>query len=202
MGLVETRFESVPGDRVSACDDRWVGNWRFVSAADDDDAPDDAVFIAIGAECREVRVFEKGKQDDDLAVTLHFARVDDMAILAAQLIEKPDPTDKPSDEWDSGYHYFRYDARAQRIDLRAVDDQRIGHLLLDGKLHGRVEMISQHPGGRRQSHGRSQDNFVAGDAAAMGQVVRMRGVFQRRSSLSLIRVDAIPAPTAASDPSP
>ncbi|HNR91130.1 MAG TPA: hypothetical protein PKO41_01775 [Dokdonella sp.] len=202
-GCVETRFESLPGDQVERCDARWVGNWRFVSSEDKREAADDAVFIAIGAGCRDIRVFEKGKQDDDLTADLHFARVDRMRILAVQLIEQKDKG-KAKGEWDGGYHYFRYDTRANRIDMYAVDHDRVAHLLIDGKLRGRVEMVSQRPGVHRQSHGRSQENFVAGDASAMVEVVRKPGIFEKRPSNSLIRVDSIPMSTApaAADPSP
>jgi len=192
-GCVETRFESLPGSDVARCDARWVGNWRMVSAKDKDkDEGDNGVFIAISEGCERVRVFERGKEDDKIRVALHFARVGKHSVLAAQIDEESPSDSKPASEWDTGYYYFLYDANPRRIALRAVDDEHVATRLIDGSLRGRTEMVSQRPGSRKPSQGRSLYNFVAGDAQTMVQAVQLRGMFLRSSDLSLIRVESIP----------
>ncbi len=201
-GCVQTRFESLPGDQVEACDARWVGNWRVVITGEDDDP--DELHASIGADCNEIRLFEDGKADDKNDARLHFAKVGNLSVLAVQILDdKHDKAEASADKQPDGYHYFRYVARARQIDLHAIDHERVAHLLVDGKLRGSIELNSQGTRAKRPRHD-TLDNFVAGDPSAMAKAVRSRGLFKRRPHIALIRVDTIPtsAPSSPAEPSP
>lgn len=175
-GCVETLFESQPAETMAACDPHFVGKWR-VEPTDNKDSNDE-MFLIVERQCRRWRFIEDGKEDEKLEKTTHvaFGNVAGQALLTV----KADP-DKPGDNdpWRVGYYYFRYDLADKTIHLRGVDDRRVAHLIVDGKVFGRTQRVSREPGDQRASADGSNElhNFVAGGSAEMARVVQIEGLF-------------------------
>ncbi len=186
-----TGFESLPVADAAVCDTRWEGQWR-IDMPDEDDDPDDTIYVDIGTGCSTVTFVENGKRTDEPMIEVHFARVAQIEIVTMRAIDGTDAV--PSEAVRRmGFMYFRQEARRDRIMLHPVDDRRVANWLIQGDLEGTVDFASRHAGGRRPRHGNTLENFVAGDTEAMASIVTRRGLFERRPSIILTRVDGLPA---------
>ncbi|HST27223.1 MAG TPA: hypothetical protein VLK26_02505 [Rudaea sp.] len=173
-GCQDTFFETQPGTRITACDERFVGQWRLLPA--DPAKADDAFFVVVEPQCKRWRFIEDGKDDIKTENSVHvaFARVGELALLT---LKEDQPASHDSQaRWSDGYRYLRYDFVDGTIRLHAVDDKRVAHLIIDGGIHGRTERISREPGSQRDSD--DLHNFVAGDAKEMARVAQLDGIFR------------------------
>jgi hypothetical protein len=119
-----------------------------------------------------------------------------MDLLAINSIDsQPSRVGEPESPIDSGYFYFRYETRPNQIIIHAVDQYRVAKWLIDGELLGSAAYSSKRPCGARLPHGTTLDSFVAGDAKAMQEALKLRRLFEKKDLLRLTRVDEIPTST-------
>lgn len=176
-GCVDTLFESQPGENVAACDRHFVGTWRM-QATDSKDA-DEELFLIVDPECKRWRFIEDGKEDEKLEKTTHlaFATVAGKSLLTVKVDQDSKDAHNADAKWRDGYYYLRYEISDKTIRLQAVDDQRIAHMIIDGKMQGRTERVSREPGDKRGGTSSELHNFIAGNPAEMARVAQLDGVF-------------------------
>jgi hypothetical protein len=174
-GCKDTIFESQPTEKVSTCDEHFVGKWRLLPVEKKKD--DDELFVIVEPACRRWRYIEDGKDDTDTEKTVHvaFAKLGDLPLLTLKIDEKKPSTDSGT-RWHTGYQYLRYEFVDKTIRLHPVDNAHVAHLIIDGGVLGRTERISREPGGKG---GNSEElhNFVAGKPDEMARVAKLDGIF-------------------------
>jgi len=173
-GCVDTVFETQPGSAISTCDPQFVGSWRLLPA--EPPSNNDELFVIVEPACKRWRFIENGKDDANTENEVHiaFAKVAGKPLVTVKNDEKHDyahydPT------WRTGYMYLRYVVADGNIKLYPVDDKHVAHLILDGKVKGRTEVITQSPGSTRAEG--ELHNFVAGNADEMARVAQLDGIF-------------------------
>lgn len=173
-GCQDTLFENQPGTAVRACDERFVGSWRLLPA--DPPSNDDALFVIVEPACKRWRFIDNGKDDvnTENEVRVAFADVADKPLVTIRKEEKHEYAHHDS-KWRDGYLYLRYVFADGEIKLYPVDDKRVAHWIVDGKIKGRTEAITQSPGSTQRE--RELHNFVAGDASEMARVAQLDGIF-------------------------
>jgi hypothetical protein len=185
-GCVETIFESPPGAAAATCDKRWVGNWE-VHMVDRKAESDDKLELRVGAECKTLIIVENGTTQHDLDhAVMVFASIKNNSIAALKLESSTKGAN--TSDWDSGYHYFSYDAGDNEIRVRQPDDARVAKLLIEGKLFGRTENITRYPGAKQPADGATLHNFVAGTPQEMAHALEAYPLFSDKSAFILKRM--------------
>ena len=174
---VETRFEAPLGDNIETCDVKWKGLWGDADSAAEPSA------IYVDDDCRFVVLDqpERGGPLKQIHVPVNFVHADgkDYLVVADSALKglvelKPPHGIEPAP--DKSFFYARYRLRGDRVELNQVDSEAVAKLVIDGKLEGTVEKVSN-----------DLHVFVRGDRTRMLEIVRTQPIFQTKSPTVLIR---------------
>jgi hypothetical protein len=176
-GCVETRFESPLGDNIETCDAKWKGLWG------DADSTTEASAIYVDDECHFVVLDqpERGGPLKRLRIAVNFVHVDgkDYLVVADTslngLVElKPPHGIDPAPA--KSFYFVRYSIHGDRIELNQIDSERVAKLIIDGKLEGTVDKVSN-----------DLHVYVRGNRARMLEIVRTQPIFDTRRPTLLAR---------------
>ncbi len=178
---VETRFESIPGDAVEACDERWKGLWVY--RAGPDEREDDELAFLVDEECR-FQLLERPEKDGPpkaVHIPLNFVRgngADYVVIADDQLSPVVDvrPVHGIDPPPAKAFFIARYRIDGDRLEIDAIDDRRVARLVIDNELSGTVDRS------RNELH-----VFVRGDRARVLEILRTQPVFVDKPGATLER---------------
>ena len=168
---VETRFESIPGDSLEACDARWKGLW--VDVGESPAAGDDELAFLVDADCR-FQLLERPEKDGPpkpVHIPLNFVHdhgKDYIVIADDQLapVVKLSPVHGVDPAPAKAFFIARYRIRGDTLEIDAIDDKRVARLVIDNVLNGTVDRS------RNELH-----VFVRGDRARVLEILRTQPVF-------------------------
>lgn len=180
-GCVETRFESVPGDRAEACDPRWKGFW--VSTGEYAGTERGEAAFLVDEQCR-FQLLERPERDGPLKpihIPLNFVHdgkrdyvvvADDQLAGSVHLspIHGVDPPPRKA------FFIGRYRISGDRLQIDTVDSTRVAHLVLDGRLDGTIDKT------RTDLH-----VFVRGDGRRVLEILRTQPIFDAKPTLAFER---------------
>jgi hypothetical protein len=179
-GCVETRFEAPLGGDASNCDTRWKGLW---SSADPGDR---SAAIHVDAQCRMIMIDQPDPHRPPRRIDLpvRYAHVGDRDYLSIEaaalkpLVDVP-PVHGIHPPPAHAWYFARYTIDGDRLELDPVDSERLGQLVLAGKLNGTVSKTTN------ELH-----VFVQGDTSRMRDLVRNQPVFDASKATRLVRLSA------------
>jgi hypothetical protein len=183
-GCVYSVFEAQPSATVNVCDERFVGAWRLLPA--DPPSNNDELFVIVTPGCKRWRFIDNGKDDANTENEVHvaFAEVAGKPLVTVKQDAKKDTNYASRDhQWSDGYIYLRYVFAEGSIKLYPADDKRIAHLIVDGKVKGRTETVTQSPASTRKEG--EMHNFIAGNTDEMARVAQLDGVFSESRFFTL-----------------
>lgn len=196
-GCQDTLFENQPGTAIKACDEHFVGSWRLLPA--DPPSNSDELFVIVEPGCKRWRFIDNGKDDvnTENEVRIAFADVANKPLVTIKNEEKHEYAHYDP-KWHDGYMYLRYAFADGKIRLYPVDDKRVAHWIVDGKIKGRTETITQSPGSTQREG--ELHNFVSGDRDEMARVARFDGIFTETRFFTLIPVTTAEIFKGGNDP--
>jgi len=173
-GCVDTVFETQPSGTIGTCDAHFVGQWRLLPA--EPSSSNDELFVIVEPACKRWRFIEDAKDDVNTENEVHiaFATVAGKPLVTIKNEEKHEYAHYDH-KWRDGYMYLRYVVGDDGIKLFPVDDKRVAHWIIDGKVKGHSEVLTQSPGSTHQEG--ELHNFVAGNADEMTRVAQLDGIF-------------------------
>ncbi len=176
-GCVETRFESPLGDNIETCDTKWKGLWG------DPDSATEASAVYVDDECHFIVLDqpERGGPLKQIHIPVNFVHADgkDYVVVADTSLKgtvelKPPHGIDPVPE--KSFFFARYSIRGDRIELNQVDSEKVAKLVIDGKLEGTVDKVSN-----------DLHVYVRGNRTRMLEIVRTQPIFDTRRPTLLAR---------------